>query len=168
LSAFDFLKETNREEYYNSFIESVSKKENQDAIHAFLVNEYMNILYDYERYIEYHNKHWWNEENPSLRFIDICKKLHANGEIHNIIFKGLKIARNKETYNPDSNAGNLANSFADILVEQMKKDWNVASAFSYSDDFDFGSYMEHDFMWQVIANEPKHLGKYVAIARNEH
>lgn len=174
IDSFDWLKSD--DEGYESFLFNMQHEDNKSdqKIRQFLFDEYMDVLYEYEHFLLYKEKSWFHEQNvdPLLRLVSICHKLHSDSkEIPELIKKGMKTVEQSLESEAECEdvLEELALKFANILLLEAKKHWLVISTFSYSDECgDFGSHMEHEFMYEIVHSEQESGGEFSIIDRNEH
>lgn len=172
--AFDFLKESRG---YETFSKDVEQNENNyERVKELLVNLFEKTVYNYEWYLQSKKRKtlFFDEINPMIGFISICRRLHNdNKEVYKIIEEAIEIAKQSVEKNQsifDSNINALAQRFAELLCEEGKKHWKKMAVVGYADDDGyFGEYMEHDFMYgEVAGEEPKGFDEFSIIISNEH
>lgn len=181
LAEFDFLKSLGKK-YYNSFIRDMNMDDHHgdDRIRDFLANEYERTLYEYRQWLRYrHDKSYTmrtlyeDYADPALRLVMICHRLHNDSdEVKQLVQDGVDLARAsvpevQEWY--DGKVGEMAVKFAELLLAEARKSWKIVSEFSYADeDGEFGWFMEHEFMGEVMHSEQESNGGYSVVCRNEH
>lgn len=181
LSEFDFLKEFGKK-YYNQFMNDLKDEGHlaDDKIREFLADEYERTLYEYRQWLRYrHDKSYTmrtlyeDYADPALRLAMTCHRLHNDSdEVKQIVQDGVDLARAsvpevQEWY--DGKVAEMAVKFAELLLAEARKSWKIVSEFSYADeDGEFGSFMEHEFMGEVMHSEQESNGGYSVVCHNEH
>ncbi len=185
LEDFSCLSDVNRIKYYETFMNDVKDKKNHDStgVYDFLVHLCDDIVHDYKWDIDENDRKkkgqtWGSPTEDSIlrddairRFSSVMDRLQSDNTL--LMSYAESILNLVDKYNENEydsfydEIAYLERIFAKVAFDELRKHFAYASCFEYSDnDGEHWSYMEHEYMYNVLGNEEE--GNYGAFSINNH